>query len=118
MSMSRALTLYALVSVAIATTAGLLLTMAFSGPGDAAAIRVSAVVVVIVQLVAFGITRHMIPKNMIAGWGTGTLVRFVALVTYALIVAKLLPLPLAPALVSMAALFFLTTLVEPLLLKR
>ena len=60
----------------------------------------------------------MTPTNLIAGWGAGTLLRFLTLVVYAVIVAKVLTVPLAPALVSMAALFFLTTLVEPLLLKR
>jgi hypothetical protein len=116
--MTRALMLYGAIAAAIAAVTGFLLAFAFHGPGDAAAIRLSAVVVVLVQLVTFAIARHMTTKNLIAGWGTGTLLRFITLIAYAFIVAKLLTVPLAPALVSMAALFFLTTLVEPLFLKR
>jgi hypothetical protein len=104
--------------VAIAGIAGWLLALAFKGPGDAGAIALSAIVVVLVQLVAFAIAKRMTPINLVAGWGAGTLIRFFTLVTYAIIVGKVLTVPLAPALVSMAALFFLTTLVEPLLLKR
>jgi hypothetical protein len=116
---TRALLLYGLAATAIALGAGLLLTLAFRGPGDAAAIRLSAIVVVVVQLVAFAIARQMGPKNALAGWGIGALLRFMTLVVYALIVAKLVTtVPLTAALVSMAALFFLTTLLEPLLLKR
>ena len=39
------------------------------------------------------------------------------LVAYALLVAKVLQLPLVAALVSLAAFFFLSTLIEPLLIK-
>jgi len=117
-SVTRALAVFAAISVGIAGIGGWLLSLAFKGPGDADAIALSATVVVVVQLVAFAIAKRMTPINLIAGWGIGTLIRFFTLVTYAIIVAKVLTLPVAPALVSMAALFFLTTLVEPLLLKR
>jgi len=115
---TRALGLYAVAAAGIAAAAGWLLTLAFRAPGDGSAILLSAIIVVLVQLAAFAIARHMTPTNLIAGWGAGTLLRFLTLVVYAVSVAKVLTVPLAPALVSMAALFFLTTLVEPLLLKR
>jgi hypothetical protein len=38
-------------------------------------------------------------------------------VIYAVLVAKVLSVPITAALISMAVFFFLTTLVEPLLLK-
>ena len=117
--MTRALAIYGALSIAIAViVGGLLALVAFKGPGDGSAIALSAIVVVLVQLIAFAIAKRITPINLVAGWGAGTLIRFFTLVTYAIIVAKVLTVPLAPALVSMAALFFLTTLVEPLLLKR
>jgi hypothetical protein len=54
---------------------------------------------------------------MLAGWGVGVLLRFVVLAAYALVGAKALGLPLAPALISLVAFFFVTSLVEPVLLK-
>jgi hypothetical protein len=43
--------------------------------------------------------------------------RFLTLAVYALLVVKALGLAQAPALLSLAGFFFVTTLVEPLLLK-
>ena len=43
--------------------------------------------------------------------------RLMALAAYALVVTRALGLPSAAALVSLAAFFFLSTVVEPLLLK-
>jgi hypothetical protein len=43
--------------------------------------------------------------------------RFLVLGVYALVVVKALGLPVEPALVSLAAFFFLSSLVEPLLLN-
>ena len=61
--------------------------------------------------------RNVASKNVIAGWGAGTLFRFLTLVVYAVVAAKALAMPPAAALISMAAFFFVTTLIEPLLLK-
>jgi hypothetical protein len=52
-----------------------------------------------------------------AAWGLGMLLRFVVLVLYAFLVVKALALPAEAALLSLVAFFFLTTLVEPMLLK-
>jgi hypothetical protein len=54
---------------------------------------------------------------MIAGWGAGMLLRFLTLVLHALIGTRLMGFPPAPALLSLAAFFFVSTLIEPVFLK-
>ena len=113
----RNFAIYAVIVVTLVSLVGWLLAQAFRGPGDAAAIRLSAVVVIVVQLAAFGMTRLMAPRGIIAAWGAGSLMRFVVLAIYALLVVKVLAMPAVAALLSIAVFFFLTTLVEPLLLR-
>ena len=78
---------------------------------------VSAAVAIVVQLAAFPLGRLAGVNNVMARMGTGAILRLLTIVVYALLVAKVLMLPLPAALVSMAAFFFLTTLIEPLLIK-
>ena len=54
---------------------------------------------------------------MLVGWGIGAIVRLVALLAYGWAVVPALKLSLAPAMISLAAVFFVTTLVEPFLLS-
>ncbi len=51
-------------------------------------------------------------------WGLGALLRLIVLVAYAFVADRVLGIPLAPALLSLAAFFFVTTLIESLLLQR
>jgi hypothetical protein len=81
------------------------------------AVFVSAAIAVPVQLAAFALTRGMQPANVIAGWGAGMLVRFLALAVYALLGVKVMGLVYGPALLSFAAFLFVSTLVEPVFLK-
>ena len=81
-------------------------------------IMASAVLAFVLQLVAFGVARLMGPRNVMLGWGLGSALRLVLLVIYALLLAKLWRAPIAPALLSFAAFVFLTTVVEPVFLKR
>jgi hypothetical protein len=98
--------------------AGALLSLAFRGPGDAAAIWVSAAVALAVQLAASSLGRIAgANNNVMARMGTGAILRLVTVVAYAIIAAKVLTFPLMAALVSLAAFFFLSTLIEPLLIK-
>ena len=115
--MTRALSFYAAAALGLVLAAGWLLTLGFRGPGDAAAIRLSAIVVLVVQLAGFAAIKLVPQKHVIAGWGAGALVRLLTLVVYALLAAKVLTIPIAAALISMAAFFFLTTVIEPLLLR-
>jgi hypothetical protein len=110
--------LYALVAITLIVGVGWLLALAFPGPRDAAAIRLSAIVAIVVQLLAFGITRAVAQRHLIAGWGAGSLLRFVTLVVYALLAAQVLGLPPVAALVSLVTFLFLSTLIEPLFLRR
>jgi hypothetical protein len=113
----RSVLLYAACTVAIVGIVAWLLTLGFRGAGDAAAIRTSALVAVVVQVAAFAVTKLMAATNMMAAWGAGALVRFVTLVVYALLAVKVLGLPPAAALLSIAVFFFLSTLLEPLFLR-
>ena len=110
--------LYAMTTIVVTAVVGSLLALAFSGPRDAAAIRLSAIVAIVVQLTAFAVTQAIAQRNLIAGWGAGSLLRFTTLVVYALLAVKVLALPPVAALVSLATFFFLSTLVEPLFLRR
>jgi hypothetical protein len=108
---------YLLVLVGVVIVAGAVLSFVFRGAGDATAIWSSAVVAVAVQLGAFMLSGSIGKGNLMARMGAGALLRFVALVAYALLVAFAIKLPLTAALVSLAVFFFVSTLVEPLLLK-
>ncbi len=114
----RAFVLYAVITVTLVFLVGWALTLAFHGPGDAAAVRLSGVVAVVVQVAAFGAIRLLGPRKVVVGWGIGALLRLVTLAVYGLMVIKgLVGVPAIPALISLATFFFLTTLIEPLLLK-
>jgi hypothetical protein len=110
--------LFAGVALAIVVVAGLALTRVWPSAEAAHAIRVSAAVALVVQLFAFGIVRLARgSQNTIAAWGLGALLRAVVLGLYALVLVKSLGLVGTPAVVSLALFFFLSTLVEPLLLN-
>lgn len=114
----RAFALYAVITVTLVLVVGLALTLAFHGPGDATAVRLSGIVAAVVQVAAFGAIRLLGPRKVVVGWGIGALLRLVTLAVYGLMVIKgLVGVPAIPALISLATFFFVTTLVEPLLLK-
>jgi hypothetical protein len=114
----RSWALYAVVAIGSIAVAGWLLTVGFSGPRDAAAIRLSAIVAIVVQLTAFAVTRMLAPRHLVAGWGAGSLLRLLTLVVYALVAVKVLGVAPVAALVSLATFLFVSTLIEPLFLKR
>jgi hypothetical protein len=97
--------------------AGALLALAFPAPAARHAIWVSAGVAVLVQLFAFAVARLTLRTNVVAGWGLGALLRMLALGIYALVIVRALGLESGAALISLATFFFLTTLIEPLLLN-
>lgn len=109
--------IYAIASLALIAGAGLLLTFAFPTTSDRHALIVSGVVAYAVQLFSFAIARAWAATNVVAGWGMGMLIRFIVLAIYAFLGARVLGLPIAAALVSLAAFFFVSTLLEPVLLK-
>ena len=113
----RAIAIFALASAAIIVAVGWLLGFAFRSGGDARAIWISACLAFGVQLFAFAVARVVATTNLVAGWGLEALLRLVVLAVYALFVIRSVGLPPTSALVSLAAFFFLSTLVEPVLLK-
>jgi hypothetical protein len=108
---------FAGVTAAVVLVLAFVLTLVMKDPRVARAVWMSAVVAVAVQLAAFGLTRATQPANVIAGWGAGMIIRLAALAVYGLLVVKVLDLPMGPALLSLAAFFFVTTLIEPAFLK-
>jgi hypothetical protein len=114
----RSWAVYALVAVASIVITGWLLALGFSGPRDAAAIRLSAIVAIVVQLTAFAVTKMLAPRHLVAGWGAGSLLRLLTLGVYALLAVKVLGVAPVAALVSLATFLFISTLIEPLFLRR
>jgi hypothetical protein len=109
--------LFAAATLALIALAGWALTFVYESPAAARAVWTSAAVAFAVQVIAFAIVKLSAKTNVIAGWGVGAILRFLVLGVYALVVVKALGLPSTAALVSLAAFFFLSTLIEPLLLK-
>jgi hypothetical protein len=95
-----------------------ILTLAIGGADAASAIGISAAVAAVVQISAFAVTRSMISHNLVAAWGAGALVRLLTLLVYGLLAVKVLALSPMPALLSLVLFFFLSTLLEPLFLRR
>lgn len=109
--------IFAAVSLGTIGLVGVLFGMLFRSPADHRAIAVSAAVALGVQLFAFAVMLLVRGTNLFAAWGLGMLLRFVVLVIYAFLVLRGMNLPPTSALFSLVTFFFLSTLVEPVLLK-
>jgi hypothetical protein len=72
----------------------------------------------IVQVLTLLLARSFGRERMLVGWGIGAVIRLVALLVYGWAIVPALGLPLAPALLSLVAVFFVTTLIEPFLLSN
>ena len=114
----KAMAMYTVLAAALIAASGWMLTLVFPGSDAARAIRIAACVAIAVQLLAFGIARVMVRTNVVAGWGIGMFLRFATLAIFALTLLKAFALPAAATLVSLAMFFFVSTLVEPWLLKQ
>ncbi len=113
----KAIALFAAATLVVVLGGGWLLGLVYAAPEAQRAIWTSAAVAFVVQLFGFAIVRLAARSNPIAGWGLGALLRFAVLAVYALVVVGALGLASGPALLSLAAFFFVSTLVEPLLLN-
>ena len=113
----RRLAWFAIAAIAVIGLAALALGAAFGGPGDHRAIRVSAAVALAVQLVTFVVMTLARPGSTFAAWGIGMLLRLGALAVMGFLGLRALALPATAAMISLVTFLFLTTLVEPLLLK-
>ena len=108
---------HAAMTIGVVLVVGAALAFVFRGPNDLAAISISGLVAVAVQLGAFSLSHVAGKGNLAARLGTGAILRLFALVAYALLVVFVFKLPATAALVSLAVFFFLSTLIEPLLIK-
>ena len=113
----RPFALYAAACVAIIAVIGGISALFTEGLGRQAVLA-SAVLALVIQLLAFTVARMFKDRHVFVGWGMGSAMRFVALALYAVIVAKLWGAPVMAALLSFAAFLFVTTVIEPLFLKR
>ena len=86
------------------------------GDDGVRAIVVSAGVAFTVQLMTFGLARLFTATNLLAGWGLGMIIRLLILIFHGLLGVPFLGLPMGAALVSLAAFFFVSTLIEPFFL--
>jgi hypothetical protein len=91
---------------------------AFTGQAGRQVVLASACLALAVQMIAFAMARLLQPRNLLLGWGLGSVLRLVTLVLYAIVVARLWRAPVTPALLSFVAFLFATTVVEPVFLKR
>jgi hypothetical protein len=105
------------VTIAVVCVGALIITRVVPGPDVLRSVWASAMVVVVVQALAFLLVRMMQPENVMAGWGLGMMLRVIALVAFGLFGVKALGLSTQPALLSMAGFFFVSTVIEPVFLK-
>jgi hypothetical protein len=113
----RAMAIYAVISLALIGLGVGVFALAFPGAAERRAVLFSAGLAFVVQLAAFAAVRRTRGTNPFAGYGASVLLRFTALALYAFVVVGQLELPATAALVSLVAFFFVSTLIEPPLLK-
>lgn len=117
MTTRRAVAIYAAISLVILAVGIWIFAVVFPAPSERRAIYISAGIAFVIQIVGFLAARYTRGTNPFAGFGMGMLLRFVTLALYAFLVVDQLGLPSSAALLSLATFFFVSTLVEPPLLK-
>ncbi|HEU4877809.1 MAG TPA: hypothetical protein VFT21_00060 [Gemmatimonadaceae bacterium] len=109
---------FGLLLVALIAVTGWMLSRAFTSDADRHAILVSGILAAAVQMGTFGLVQLTGRRNaVLAGWGMGAILRGLALILYGLIFARLLGLPLTPALTSFAVFLFASMLLESYLIS-
>ena len=116
-SIGRAVLLYGLACVVAIGLASGVFTAIYGSAAERSAIWLSALVALVVQVVAFTIARTMVDVGRgLAGWGVGAVICFAALIVFGF-ASRALGLPSNAAMLSLATYFFLTELIEPPLLN-
>lgn len=91
----------------------------FVSPAARPALLVGAALAVVVQVIGFTVARLTMRRNLMLGWGLGSLLRLLSVVVYAVVVARTWGgAPLAAALLSFVGFLFVTTVFEPIFLKQ
>ena len=116
--MIRSLARFGAVALVLVLAVGWVLSLVWSDPAGRSAVVASGILALVTQMFAFAAVRLASPENVMSGWGIGILLRFVVLVGWGFVAPKAFGLPLAPALMSLAAFLFVTSLAEPVFLKR
>jgi hypothetical protein len=111
-SKGRAFLLYGLSCVVVIGLAGGVFTAVYGAGPALRAVWISAIVALVVQLVAFAIARTLADGgNGIAGWALGAVICLLVLIVYGF-ASRALGLPPNAALLSLATFFSLTELIE------
>ena len=108
---------FTVIALVATLVVGLLLTKVYGGAEERRAILISACIALPLQVATFTLARAVPREHVMSAWAGGALLRFIALFVYGFVLAKALGLPSGPALISFAAFLFVSTLIEPLLLK-
>ena len=87
-------------------------------PETSRAIWTSVGVAVVVQVLALLVGRSFGKDRVMIGWGMGALLRLLTVLVYGFAVVPALGLSMAPALLSLVVILFVTTLFEPFLLTK
>jgi hypothetical protein len=98
---------------------GAVMCVVFRGAGNAWAIAVSGLIALVVQPSAVLLAR-LAPggaANLTARMALGMLLRLLTLVVYAIVIASVGGLPITAALISLASFYFISSLIEPLLIR-
>ncbi len=109
---------FAAASGALIAIIATLSILAFPGQETQRAIITSAGVAFVTQAISFGIVLLLAPANVFAGWGAGLLVRVITFAIHGFLGVRILGLPADVSLISLAAFFFATTLIEPLFIPQ
>jgi hypothetical protein len=115
----RSVAAFAAVAAALIALLGAALTLGFRSPADIRALAISAALAWLVQTVSYALARYAVsrPKRPIfTAWVVGMILRFGAVVVYALVGTRAWSLPPLPALLSFVIFLFVSTLLEPWLL--
>jgi hypothetical protein len=113
----RRTTTFAALTAVIFALAALVLSQSFRGRAAQHSVWVSAAVAYLVQIAAFILSWHLRRYHILAAWGVGTLARFGALAVFAFVVVRAWGLAPTAALISFVVFLFLSTLLEPWLLR-
>jgi hypothetical protein len=107
---------FAGVTMVIALATVWVMGRVFPTAADARALRFSAALAFVVQMVTFFVAKRLAKRNLMVGWGVGSALRLVTLAIYALVAVPALGLPRPAALLGFTVILFASMLIEPLLL--
>jgi hypothetical protein len=109
---------FAIVALLVTFLIALLFTLVYPSPDGRRAVWTGGTVAYVVQLVTFAIAKFSSRDQWVAAMGLGMILRMTTLIGLGLYLRSTRALPLGAALVTLVAAFAVTTVIEPLMLKR